>query len=272
MSTVENTSAWAQTLSSISTALSGHLQDKMLKKMDTDGSGGVDQTEFKAALEKVASKLGIEVGEGSEALYASLDADQDGSLNGTEVGQLLRNLFAPPTDTQAFVQSRGDEARFTELDADGDGSISMAEFGIVPNAGLPEGTVVSSTTTTTTTTTVVQGADSPLSPMAGADAAVAALTNAAPATPSGTVAASPVAAEEATDEATNATEVAAADTDDRMSALMKAVDKDGNGDISGAELTAFLKLVNTQAEAATRRYNETALAGRSPQGSLNETA
>jgi Ca2+-binding EF-hand superfamily protein len=264
MSTVENTSAWAQTLSSISTALSGHLQDKMMKKMDTDGSGGVDQTEFKAALEKVAGKLGIEVGEGSDALYASLDADENGSLNGAEVGQLLKNLFTPPTDTQAFVQSRGDEARFTELDADGDGSISMAEFGIVPNAGVPEGTVMSSTTTTTTTT-VIQGSDGPLTPMTGSDEAaeVAALSNATPTASASTVAAA---------EADKGNEVAAAAADNDLNALMKAVDKDGNGDISGAELTAFLKLVNTQAETASRRYNETALAGRTAQGSLNETA
>lgn len=96
MSTVESTSAWAQTLSSISSALSTHLQDKMLKKMDTDSSGGVDQTEFKAALEKVAGKLGVDAGEGAEELYASLDADSDGSLNGGEVGQLLQQLFTPP--------------------------------------------------------------------------------------------------------------------------------------------------------------------------------
>ena len=81
MSTVESTSAWAKTLSSISSALSTHLQDKMLKKMDTDSSGGVDQPEFKAALEKLAGKLGVEAGEGAEELYTSLDADSSGSLD-----------------------------------------------------------------------------------------------------------------------------------------------------------------------------------------------
>ena len=119
MSTVESTSAWAQTLSSISSALAPHLQDKMLKKMDTDSSGGVDQTEFKAALEKVAGKLGIDVGEGSEELYASLDADSDGSLNGAEVGQLLQNLFTPPSNTpvnsprRRMRAARGNEAGMT---------------------------------------------------------------------------------------------------------------------------------------------------------------
>jgi hypothetical protein len=63
-------------------------------------------------LEKVAGKLGIDVGESASELYAGLDANQDGSLNGSEVGSLLQNLFASASNTQAFVQSRGDEARF----------------------------------------------------------------------------------------------------------------------------------------------------------------
>ncbi len=253
MSTVESTSAWAQTLSSISSALHTHMQEKTLKKMDTDGSGGADQTEFKAALEKLAGKLGVEVGEGSEELFASLDADQDGALNGTEVGQLLQNLFTPPSDTQAFVQSRGDEARFAELDADSDGNISMAEFGISADAGLSEGTMVSSTTTTT----VVGAAEDAASVLASYDAA----------------AASGLAATGATAEAAEgATEVAAAaKTTDGVNSLMKNVDKNGDGEISGSELTAFMNRVNAHAEAATRRYNETALASNTASGKLNES-
>ena len=256
MSTVESTSAWAQTLSSISSALAPHLQDKMLKKMDTDSSGGVDQTEFKAALDKVAGKLGIDVGEGSEELYASLDADSDGSLKGSEVGQLLQNLFTPPSNTQAFVQSRGDEARFAELDADADGNISMAEFGITPEA-----TTVS---TTTTTTTVVSTIHEPL-PLAEGGTAVAA-AEPTPATAANTAAA----ATEAEDTAVAQAPV----SDEQLQAMMSSVDADGDGEISGTELSAFVAQISAQAEAATRRYNETALAGlgSSSPSTLNATA
>jgi len=257
MSTVESTSAWAKTLSSISSALAPHLQDKMLKKMDTDSSGGVDQTEFKAALDKVAGKLGIDVGEGSEELYASLDADSDGSLNGAEVGQLLQNLFAPPSNTQAFVQSRGDEARFAELDADADGNISMAEFGITPGA-----TMVSTTTTTTTVVSTIQ------EPITGAEGA----TPVGAATPE---AAAAVESAAATPE-TEGTEVAqAAVSDEQLQAMMSTVDANGDGEISGTELSAFVAQISAQAEAATRRYNETALAGlgsSSSASTLNATA
>mgnify|MGYP006202989321 CR=1 FL=1 len=108
MSTVDtsNSSAWSQTLSSLSGAMSSYLQDKMHKKMDADGDGGVSQSEFQAALEKVAGKLGVEVGQGASELYASLDANKDGALNGAEVGTLLQNLFSSASNTQAFVQQR----------------------------------------------------------------------------------------------------------------------------------------------------------------------
>lgn len=260
MSTVESTSAWAQTLSSISSALAPHLQDKMLKKMDTDSSGGVDQTEFKAALDKVAGKLGIDVGEGSEELYASLDADSDGSLNGSEVGQLLQNLFTPPSNTQAFVQSRGDEARFAELDADADGNISMAEFGITPEATLPEGTMVSTTTTTTVVSTIHE-------PITGAEGGTA--VAAAEPTPAAAVNTA-AAATEAEDTAVAQAPV----SDEQLQAMMSSVDADGDGEISGTELSAFVAQISAQAEAATRRYNETALAGlgSSSASTLNATA
>lgn len=259
MSTVESTSAWAQTLSSISSALSTHLQDKMLKKMDTDSSGGVDQTEFKAALEKVAGKLGVDAGEGAEELYASLDADSDGSLNGSEVGQLLQQLFTPPSDTQAFVQSRGDEARFAELDADADGQISMAEFGITPEA-----TMVS---TTTTTTTVVSTIHEPITGTEGTTAVAAA-------TPEAAAAASAVDTAATATEAESTAVAQAAVSDEQLQAMMSSVDANSDGEISGAELSAFVAQISAQAEAATRRYNETALAsaGTTKPGTLNATA
>lgn len=106
------------------------LQDKMHKKMDGDGNGEVDKSEFQSALEQVGAKLGVDTGGDVDGMFAAVDADSNGSLTGHEVGQMLRNMFAPPSNTDAFVQSRGDEQRFAELDADGDGNISMTEFGI----------------------------------------------------------------------------------------------------------------------------------------------
>jgi Ca2+-binding EF-hand superfamily protein len=259
MSTVDssNSSAWSQTLSSLSGAMSSYLQDKMHKKMDTDGNGGVSQGEFQAALEKVAGKLGIEVGQGASELYASLDANQDGALNGSEVGSLLQNLFSSASNTQAFVQSRGDEARFAELDADSDGQISMAEFGITPATGT---TVVQTTTVITTTQEVASDGTVVGGTSGGATAPTTAAPVHAATTPEeGTVVAG--------------AEGAASTEDASLQALMQTVDTDSSGDISSEELTAYVAKLSAQAEAASKRYNDTALASLSGQSSgLNESA
>src|SRR5690606_3917085 len=75
-------------------------------------------------------KLGMDGTADADAMFASLDADGSGNLTGSEVGQIIKNVFSGQANTNAFVQSRGDEQRFAELDVDGDGTISMAEFGI----------------------------------------------------------------------------------------------------------------------------------------------
>lgn len=248
MSTTETvgssvTGQWSQALASIGSALSSKLQDKMLKKADTDGNGTVGQTEFEAALEKISTKYGIDLGQDSQALFAGLDSDSDGALNGEELGQVIQHLFAPPTNTQDFLQSRGNEEQFGALDADGDGSLSMAEFTGVPADGA-EVSIVS--TTTTTTTVVSSDADAPV-----------ATSEVAPAT--------------STAEADTATPVAAAPADP-LQALMDGLDSDGDGQISDSELTTFVSQLNSQIEAATRKYNETALAGLGTTGSLNEAA
>ncbi|MDQ7744539.1 EF-hand domain-containing protein [Hydrogenophaga pseudoflava] len=257
MSTVDtsNSSAWSQTLSSLSGAMSSYLQDKMHKKMDADGDGGVSQSEFQAALEKVAGKLGVDAGKGASELYASLDANKDGALNGSEVGTLLQNLFSSASNTQAFVQSRGDEARFAELDADNDGQISMAEFGITPATGT---TVVQTTTVITTTQEIAS--DGATAPAGGSGST----------TP---VTAAPVHTASTPDDTTvvASAEDAAATEDASLQALMQTVDTDGSGDISSTELNAYVAKLSAQAEAASKRYNDTALASLGG-GSLNESA
>jgi Ca2+-binding EF-hand superfamily protein len=272
MSTVDssNSSAWSQTLSSLSGAMSSYLQDKMLKKMDTDASGGVSQGEFQAALEKVAGKLGVDVGDKASELYAGLDANKDGSLDGSEVGTLLQGLFSSASNTQAFVQSRGDEARFAELDADNDGMISMTEFGITP---ATETTVIQTTTVVTT----VQNSSASLDPTQ-----TAVLPPASPTTPATT---SPEVAQTlpATDGAGAAEAVAAADDaatdaaatqgDTTLQALVQDADANADGSISADELNVLVAKINAQAEAASRRYNQTSLAFLGNQGGgLSATA
>ena len=178
--------------------------------------------------------------------------DADGALNAAEVGQAIKNVFMPRVITLSFVQSRGDEARFTELDADGDGSISMAEFGINP-AQTGEMSMVSSTTTTTTYVNTAGETANGAEAIAGTDAAqaLAAATGA------------PEAAAEP------ATVTAAADP---LQELIGSVDSDGDGQISGAELNTFVAQLSSQLEAASKKYNDVALASASSSNTLDEAA
>lgn len=137
----------------------------------------------------------------------------------------------------------------------------MAEFGITPEAALPEGTVVSTTTTTTVVSTIHE-------PITGAEGGAA--VAAAEPTPAAAVTTAATAPE-----AEGTTVAQAPVSDEQLQAMMSSVDADGDGEISATELSAFVAQISAQAEAATRRYNETALAGvgsTTSGGTLNATA
>ncbi|QCB45541.1 EF-hand domain-containing protein [Hydrogenophaga sp. PAMC20947] len=147
MSTLESAgSNISGMFSSFGAVAANYLQDKMHKKMDTDADGTVGKSEFQAALAQVGVKLGVETGStaDADAMFDSVDADANGSLTGSEVGQIIKNMLGG-SGTQAFVQNRGDETRFAELDADGDGAISMAEFGIGSSSDTAATTTASAT-------------------------------------------------------------------------------------------------------------------------------
>ena len=146
-----NNNSFAGLFSPLASVAANYLQDKMHKKMDGDGDGVVGKSEFKSALEQVGAKLGVDSGNNSDAMFAAVDQDGNGSLTGNEVGQMLKNMFSggTGTNTDAFVQSRGDAQRFAELDADGDGNISSAEFGIsASGTGSADGAVADGTANT----------------------------------------------------------------------------------------------------------------------------
>ncbi|MEX1166412.1 MAG: hypothetical protein WEK74_06020, partial [Hydrogenophaga sp.] len=115
MNTIESAgSNFSGMFSSLGGVAANFLQDKMLKKMDGDGNGSVNGDEFKMALQEVGAKLGVDTGDSAsaEGMFASVDGNGDGQLIGSEVGQMLKNMFGGTGNTDAFVQSRGDEQRF----------------------------------------------------------------------------------------------------------------------------------------------------------------
>jgi Ca2+-binding EF-hand superfamily protein len=212
MSTLESAgSNMSGMFSSIGAVAANYFQDKLHKKLDTDGDGTVGKSEFQAALQEVGVKLGVDTGSttDADAMFDSVDADGNGSLTGSETGQIIAKMLGGG-GTQAFVQTRGDETRFSELDADGDGNISMAEFGIGSSS---ETATTGSTDTLTSGTSTSSDADS-----------------------------------------------TAVLTDSGVDTLMASVDSDGDGKVSGSEISAFAAKISTQMEAASKLYNTTATA------------
>jgi Ca2+-binding EF-hand superfamily protein len=105
----------------------------MFAKVDSDGSGSVDSTELQSMLDHVAQKSGQTAGDATQML-SQMDGNGDGSLSQDELGQGMKDLMPPPSDTMAFAQRRGggggDSAQdlLSALDTDQSGEVSSSEM------------------------------------------------------------------------------------------------------------------------------------------------
>ncbi len=137
------------TISSVSSAWSGASvqrasrpppsPERLLSKIDADGSGGVSDTELQGLLDDVAKKTGVSSQTSAADLVKQYDANGDGSLNADELGKTMQSVLPPPPSTMAFAQSRsGDSSSaatgqagddlFGKVDSDGDGAVSQTEL------------------------------------------------------------------------------------------------------------------------------------------------
>ncbi len=110
--------------------------ERLLSKIDADGSGGVSDTELQGLLDDVANKTGVSSQTSAADLVKQYDSDGDGSLNADELGKTMQSVLPPPPSTMAFAQSRssatatgqaGDDL-FGKVDSDGDGAVSQTEL------------------------------------------------------------------------------------------------------------------------------------------------
>ena len=136
MSTISGVSGSSNAWAALNTQRSQH-QAKMFAKVDTDGSGGVDQTELGSMLSKISEKTGASVGDAKE-LFTQMDSNSDGSLSSDELDAGMKALMPPPPSTMEFAQSRGmggsggsQDDLFAKVDTDGDGSVSKDELQVL---------------------------------------------------------------------------------------------------------------------------------------------
>lgn len=136
MSTISGVSGSSNAWAALNTQRSQH-QAKMFAKVDTDGSGGVDQTELGSMLSAISEKTGVSLGDSKE-LFTQMDSNSDGSLSSDELGSGMQAQMPPPPSTMEFAQSRGmagsdgsQDDLFAKVDTDGDGSVNKDELKVL---------------------------------------------------------------------------------------------------------------------------------------------
>jgi Ca2+-binding EF-hand superfamily protein len=93
-------------------------QAKMFAKVDSDGSGSVDQAELTTMLDKISGKTGASFGDATK-VFTSMDTNSDGSLSADELGKGMKSLMQSQSSTVAFAQAR--KSGGGDPDGDGDG-------------------------------------------------------------------------------------------------------------------------------------------------------
>lgn len=265
------------------TALATQMQGKLVRKLDADGNGSVDQGEFKAALDKLSEKMGMPVTEDADAMFAGVDANGDGALDGGELVSMVSGLLQSAGGSNNTMASYGarsamesspEDGLFARLDSDGNGQLSRAEFMEGVNQARSrmdgaQGPVVHRFATFSTFSTFDMGGMgtagmlpgwmpmgwAPVAP--GFQLAPAAHAHAAPSAPPAASQSVPVSA----GAPTTASAAPAPETikpADALNALLSGADSDQDGQISASELSALVAQLGSQLEAAAQLTNRMA--------------
>jgi Ca2+-binding EF-hand superfamily protein len=118
----------------MSSATMQQFQDRMFSKIDTNGNGSLDKTEFSALAKKMSEMSGNSIN--VDDAFSTYDANGDGSLSKSELDSFMKaNAPQPPQGTDGglgqtssdFMQQALDNL-FSNIDSDKSGGIDKKEF------------------------------------------------------------------------------------------------------------------------------------------------
>lgn len=108
------------------------FKERMFSRIDSDGSGGVDKTEFSDLAKKMSEMSGSSPN--VEDVYSKYDANGDGALSADELDSFMKDNAPAPPPMNGPMEGRGMQGRleglFSKIDTDTDGGISKSEFGV----------------------------------------------------------------------------------------------------------------------------------------------
>jgi Ca2+-binding EF-hand superfamily protein len=97
---------------------------EMFKKVDTDGSGGISQSELDALAEKISSDTGRTIDTGNA--IATYDTDGNGELSSEEMDAFMKSTMQQGVGHMGMQGGPG--GLFNALDTDGSGGVSQSEL------------------------------------------------------------------------------------------------------------------------------------------------
>jgi Ca2+-binding EF-hand superfamily protein len=107
-------------LQSVSSTSAKARQEEMFAKMDTNGDGSIDKTEFAAFAPPQQAGASQQMPSVDE-MFAQIDSDGDGSITKSEMEALEKSHPRPPKGPDSGEL-------FSKIDGDSNGSITKAEF------------------------------------------------------------------------------------------------------------------------------------------------
>jgi Ca2+-binding EF-hand superfamily protein len=99
---------------------------EMFSKVDTDGSGGISQTELESLITNMSNKTGKSVD--STNGVKTYDKDGNGELSQDELKSFMEATMPPPGGVKRMGGGQGQKDPFSSIDSDSSGGVSQSEL------------------------------------------------------------------------------------------------------------------------------------------------